>query len=142
MKRSFLLAAAALSAAPAAEARVGPMPRPVEPVPVPVPVPVRRHVTPEVPTNCRITVAFGSYAAGIDGPTHRGPGRQRGHQKRARDERRKRALQKALRAGALKIHPVVPCGRPAPHPSCRLNRLVRKTPDRAPNCFPPNPVYE
>jgi hypothetical protein len=71
MKRSFLLAAAALSAAPAAEARVGPMPRPVEPVPVPVPVPApaRRHVTPEVPTNCRITVAFGSYAAGIDGPT-------------------------------------------------------------------------
>jgi hypothetical protein len=61
--------------------------------------------------------------------------RQRGRQKRARDERRKRALQKALRAGALKIHPVVPCGRPAPHPSCRLNRLVRRSAGPRPKLF-------
>jgi hypothetical protein len=52
MKRPVIIAAATLLAASAAEARV--------------PGPVPRHV---VPPDCAITIAFGSYAAGIDGAT-------------------------------------------------------------------------
>jgi hypothetical protein len=65
MKRSILLAAAALFAASAAEARVAPPLRTPEAMPLPAP----RHVTPGVPNNCAVTVIFGSYAAGIDGQT-------------------------------------------------------------------------
>ena len=68
MKSSILLAAAALSAASAAsaaEARLGPTPRLLEPAPMPAP----RHPVPVVPADCTITVAFGSYAMGIDSPT-------------------------------------------------------------------------
>lgn len=61
MKRSILLAAAALLAAPAAEARVAPTPR--------VSGPARGFSLSGEPTNCAITVAFTSYGAGIDGPT-------------------------------------------------------------------------
>lgn len=50
-----MIAAAALLAASAAGARVAP--------------PMPRNGAPEVPRDCKITVAFGSYAAGIDQPT-------------------------------------------------------------------------
>ena len=60
MKRSILLAAAALLTVSAAEARVAP-PRTTGPV--------RGFALSADPTNCAITVAFTSYGAGIDGPT-------------------------------------------------------------------------
>lgn len=65
MKTPVLIAAAALSAAPTAGARVGPTPRLEEPVGVALP----RHAAPAVPRDCTINVAFGSYAVGIDGQT-------------------------------------------------------------------------
>jgi hypothetical protein len=65
MKSSILLVAATLSAASAAEARVAPPLRVVEPAPLPAP----RHAAPVVPGDCTITIAFGSYAMGIDRPT-------------------------------------------------------------------------
>jgi hypothetical protein len=72
MKRSILLAAAALVSATAAEARVGPSPPLEEPIPLPAPRtagPTRGFSLPADPTNCAITVAFTSYGAGIDGAT-------------------------------------------------------------------------
>ena len=63
MKRSILLAAAALSTASAAEARVGPVPRLEESVAV------SRHGAPDVPGDCTLRVAFSSFGAGIDGAT-------------------------------------------------------------------------
>jgi hypothetical protein len=70
MKSSILLAAVALFAASAAEARVGPSPRLPEGVPMPRPSgPTRGFALSGQPDNCAITVAFTSYGAGIDGPT-------------------------------------------------------------------------
>jgi hypothetical protein len=65
MKSTLLLAAAALSAPSAAQARVAPPMRVVEPAPVPA----RPRAAPAVPSDCTINIVFGSYAMGIDGPT-------------------------------------------------------------------------
>jgi hypothetical protein len=54
MKRLLILAATATLAASAADARL-PRPGPGGP--------------PQVPANCPLTIAFGSYGPGIDGPT-------------------------------------------------------------------------
>jgi hypothetical protein len=72
MKSSILLVATAVCAASAAEARVGPSPRLDDPVVVPmprVPGPARGFALSSQPTNCAITVAFGSFGPGIDGAT-------------------------------------------------------------------------
>lgn len=72
MKRSILLAAAALVAATAAEARVAPPLERPQPVPMPAPReagPTRGFSLPVDASNCAITVAFTSYGAGIDGAT-------------------------------------------------------------------------
>ena len=70
MKSLILLAAAALSAASVAEARVAPRPQLPEGVPMPRPSgPARGFALSGQPDNCPITVAFTSYGAGIDGPT-------------------------------------------------------------------------
>lgn len=63
--KPILLAATALLATTAADARVAPPPRVVEPAPLPA----QRHGAPDVPAGCAITVAFGSYGPGIDGAT-------------------------------------------------------------------------
>lgn len=65
MKSSILLAAAALCAASAADARVAPPLRMPEAVALPAP----RHGAPNVPRDCAITVSFGSFGAGTDRAT-------------------------------------------------------------------------